>query len=232
MLDPFQLTGRSDSHIREFQFADGSTFRAQPEAAFAFLRMREAAAAERIDLRPASVFRSFDAQLGIWQRKWHGELPLYDATGKQMDSALLDNAGRVSAILEWSALPGASRHHWGCDFDVFDLAALPKDYTLQLLPEEYGAKGIFAYLSQWLDQNMARFGFFRPYDIERGGLRPEPWHLSYAPVSQPALDALNLSLLEETIHLAELPGKPIILNRLAAIHASQVCLVSNAKALA
>ncbi len=26
---------------------------------------------------------------------------------------------KLSAILRWSALPGASRHHWGCDFDVF-----------------------------------------------------------------------------------------------------------------
>lgn len=232
MLDPLQLTGRSDSHIREFQFADGTTFRAQSEAALAFLRMREAAAAERIDLRPASAFRSFDAQLGIWQRKWRGELPLYDAAGRRMDGATLDDAGRVSAILEWSALPGASRHHWGCDFDVFDLAALPNNYKLQLLPEEYAANGIFAYLSQWLDQNMARFGFFRPYDVERGGLHPEPWHLSYAPVSQPALAALSLTLLEEAIRPAELLGKSIVLDRLAAIHASQVCLVSNANALA
>ena len=37
-------------------------------------------------------------------------------------------------ILEWSALPGASRHHWGSEFDVFDLAALPEGYRVQLLP--------------------------------------------------------------------------------------------------
>ena len=137
MLDERQLTGRSDTHIREFQFADGATFRAQPEAALAFLRMREAATADGIDLRPASAFRSFDAQLTIWLRKWNGERPLYDASGLLIDYATLNEAGRVSAILEWSALPGASRHHWGSEFDVFDFAAMPPDYRLQLLPNEY-----------------------------------------------------------------------------------------------
>lgn len=227
-LDALQLTGRSDSHVREFQFADGSQFRAQPDAAFAFLRMREAAASERVDLRPASAFRSFNDQLGIWQRKWRGELPLYDAQGVQIEHASLDEAALVSAILEWSALPGASRHHWGSEFDVFDHAALPEGYRLKLLPAEYAPDGPFAYLTQWLDHNMARFGFYRPYDIERGGLHPEPWHLSYAPVAVQALSALDANVLHDAVSSADLPGKPIVLARLADIHATQVCRVASA----
>ena len=42
---------------------------------------------------------------------------------------------------------------------------------------------------------MQRFGFFRPYRTDRGGVSPEPWHLSYAPVSLPALESLSLSML-------------------------------------
>ena len=38
------------------------------------------------------------------------------------------SASECDAILLWSALPGASRHHWGTDFDVFDRAAVPPDY--------------------------------------------------------------------------------------------------------
>ena len=30
---------------------------------------------------------------------------------------------------------------------------------------------------------MHAFGFFRPYTTDRGGVAPEPWHLSYAPVA-------------------------------------------------
>ncbi|WP_170942912.1 M15 family metallopeptidase [Candidatus Dactylopiibacterium carminicum] len=232
MLDAAQLTGRSDSHVREFQFSDDSGFFAHPEAALAFLRLREAAAAERIDLRPASVFRSFDGQLRIWRAKWQGLRPLYDADGQPMDHASLSEAELIDAILEWSALPGASRHHWGSEFDVFDLAAMPADYRLQLLPAEYAPEGVFAYLNAWLDRNMARFGFFRPYDCERGGLHVEPWHLSYAPVSVPALAALTPALIREALLTEPIDGQALLLERIDSIHARQVCLVGAPATLA
>lgn len=227
MLDADQLTGRSSSHVREFSFNDGSSFRAHPEAALAFLRMRESAASERIDLRVASAFRDFDGQLRIWQAKWRGERPLYDASGCIIDYASLDEPGLMAAILEWSALPGASRHHWGSEFDVLDLAAMPEGYKLRLLPEEYAPDGIFAFLDDWLSRNMARFGFFRPYDIERGGLHVEPWHLSYAPVSVPALQELTPELVRESIENATIDGKPLVLAALDSIYARQVCLVGS-----
>ncbi len=227
VLDADQLTGRSSSHVREFSFSDGSSFRAHPEAALAFLKMRESAASERIDLRVASAFRDFNGQKRIWQAKWRGERTLFDANGQPMDYASLDEAGRMAAILEWSALPGASRHHWGSEFDVFDLAAMPEGYQLQLLPEEYAADGVFAFLNDWLDRNMARFGFFRPYDIERGGLHVEPWHLSYAPVSLPALEALTPALIRDTMTTADIDGKALILAALDDIHSRQVCLVGS-----
>jgi LAS superfamily LD-carboxypeptidase LdcB len=227
MLTADQLTGRSSSHVREFSFNDGTGFRAHPEAALAFLRMRESAASERIDLRVASAFRDFGGQLRIWQAKWRGERPLYDANGCAVAHDSLDPPGLMAAILEWSALPGASRHHWGSEFDVFDLAAMPEGYKLQLLPEEYAPDGVFAFLNHWLDRNMARFGFFRPYDIERGGLHVEPWHLSYAPISVPALQELTPALVRESLDAADIDGKPLVLAALDDIHARQVCLVGS-----
>lgn len=224
-LDPLALTGRSDLHVQEFSLPDGSRFRAQPDAAHAFLAMREAALAAGIDMAVSSAYRSFDDQARIWQRKWHGERVLLDALSQPIDHASLDDAGRVAAILEWSALPGASRHHWGCEFDVFDRAAQAADYKLKLVPSEYASDGIFARLTAWLDANMAAFGFFRPYDCERGGVHPEPWHLSWAPLSLPALAALSPALLRETIEASALEGKEIVLARLDTIHAFQVCRV-------
>ena len=101
-------------------------------------------------------------------------------------------AERVDAILWWSALPGASRHHWGTDFDVMDARAMPAGYKLQVVPAEYLAGGPFHRLTTWLDAHMHAFGFFRPYTTDRGGVSPEPWHLSYAPVAQRAQAALSV----------------------------------------
>ena len=95
----------------------------------------------------------------------------------------LDEPAAVEAILLWSALPGASRHHWGTDVDVVDRSACPPGYRPQLMTAEFAPRGIFAKLDGWLAANMGHFGFFRPYTRDRGGVLPEPWHLSYAPVS-------------------------------------------------
>ena len=38
--------------------------------------------------------------------------------------AQLSPAERIEAILRWSALPGASRHHWGTDLDLIDAHAI------------------------------------------------------------------------------------------------------------
>ncbi|MDQ7990540.1 MAG: M15 family metallopeptidase [Candidatus Dactylopiibacterium sp.] len=227
MLADEALTGRSDSHVRAFALPGGASFRAQPQAGEALLALHAAAAQAGIDLAVASAWRGFVDQARIWQAKWRGERPLYDAHGQPLDYAALDEAGRVAAILEWSALPGASRHHWGSEFDVYDRAALPEGYRLQLLPAEYAPDGPFARLSAWLDAHMAAFGFFRPYDAERGGMHVEPWHLSFAPVSLPALPRLTPALMAHALSGSELGGEALVRAQLAQIHARQVCLVGS-----
>ncbi len=148
-------------------------------------RQLQAVAAQRgFDLRVASGFRSFDRQLAIWNAKAEGRRPVLDSAGSPLDMARLNDRDKVFAILRWSALPGTSRHHWGTDMDVWDAGAVAPDYRLQLTVDEYSDGGPFAALSDWLaSDEVARLGFVRPYDRDRGGVAPEPWHLSYRPVA-------------------------------------------------
>lgn len=206
-----QLTGRARDHLVEV---------AEPrctlhnEAVAPFLAMRAAAAADGIDLVAVSSFRDFDRQLGIWNAKFRGERPLQDRAGKPLDVLALAPAERVAAILWWSALPGASRHHWGTDIDVIDARALPAGYRLQVIPAEYASGGPFERLTTWLDASMHAFGFFRPYGVDRGGVSPEPWHLSYAPVAARALAAFSVEHLRAALAAADIEGKEAVLEAL------------------
>lgn len=214
-MNELELTGRARTHVVELN---------QPrcvlhyEVVASFLAMRDAAAYDGIDLAARSSFRDFDTQLTIWNRKWAGEKPLHDRSGELIDRARLSDSEMVDAILCWSAIPGGSRHHWGSDIDVIDAAAVPAGYQVELLPREYARDGVFARLSAWLDANMRSFGFFRPYSFDRGGVSPEPWHLSYAPVSLPALESLGLSMLRQVIEGSPISGKPFVLARLPEIY--------------
>ncbi len=165
-----------------------------------------------------SAFRDFKRQVAIWDGKFSGARSVFDRHGQAVDWGGLADSAKVRTILQWSALPGASRHHWGTDFDVIDSAAVGEDYRPQLAAGEFAARGVFAKLDGWLTANMARFGFFRPYDEDRGGVLPEPWHLSYAPLSMPALEAFTLELLTETVMESDLAGKACVLEMLPEIY--------------
>lgn len=224
-MNELELTGRARTHVVDL---------AQPrcvlhyEVVASFLGMRDAAAADGIDLAARSTFRDFETQVAIWNRKWAGEKPLYDRAGKLLDRFSLADSDAVDAILCWSAVPGGSRHHWGTDVDVIDAAAVPPGYNVELVPGEYAADGIFARLSRWLDANMRQFGFFRPYTTDRGGVSPEPWHLSYAPVALPALESLSLSMLRRVIEGSSIAGKPHVLARLPEIYTRFLLTVDKA----
>jgi len=162
-----------------------------PPAARAFGQLQEAARKEGFDLRGASAYRSFERQRAIWNGKLRGERPVLDDGDRVVDLAALPPAQRILRVLRFSALPGTSRHHWGTDVDVFDAAALPAGYQLQLSAAEVAPAGPFGPFHAWLDRRIAEgrsFGFYRPYDRDRGGVAPERWHLSFAPAAQ-ALEA-------------------------------------------
>jgi LAS superfamily LD-carboxypeptidase LdcB len=223
-LSAEQLTGRVRSHVLDV--ADGSGCILHPDAAAAFLRLRAEAAQSDIDLAAVSSFRSFQQQLTIWNEKFHGRRPLLDQDGRALDVAVMTGEQIVRAILLWSALPGASRHHWGTEIDVIDRAALAPGQRAQLIPQEYSPQGVFCRLAAWLPQHCQDFGFFLPYDRDRGGVRPEPWHLSFAPVSGAALPALTVAVLAAAIAREELAGRTIVQQQLAEIHARYVCAVA------
>ena len=214
-LNPLELTGRAATHIRE-ALAPG--VRLHAGAIDAVNTLREAAARAGHELEIVSSFRDFPRQSGIWNRKFRGEQTVFDRAGRPLDVAAMSGPERVRAILIWSALPGASRHHWGSDFDVVDRAAVLPDYRPELTVAEYTGSGPFVRLSEWLAANLGNHGFFRPYRTDRGGVSPEPWHLSYTPVSEPTLQALTLDVLTEAIEGSDLEGREHVLAQLPEIY--------------
>jgi LAS superfamily LD-carboxypeptidase LdcB len=156
-------------------------------AAAAFQGLAEAAGQAGFELAIASAHRDFERQRWIWNAKASGQRPVLDAYGEPLDIDSFTERQWVFAILRWSALPGASRHHWGSDLDIYDAATVSPDYQVQLSLDETTVGGVFADLHLWLDARIdagEAFGFYRPYQLDHGGVAPEPWHLSFAPESR------------------------------------------------
>jgi LAS superfamily LD-carboxypeptidase LdcB len=214
-MTPEALTGRSDSHIVSVGLPP---VRIHREMSAAWENLVKKADAEGFKLRICSGFRDFGTQLKIWNEKVQGIRPVLDASSKQVDRTKLPTKDLIYAILRWSALPGASRHHWGTDIDIFDAAKMREGYKIQLVPEEYEEGGIFGEISQWLDENMKAAGFYRPYDEDRGGISPERWHISYAPLAEQFEKKLTVDLLRETLANSSILLKNILLTELDEIY--------------
>lgn len=210
-----ELTGQVSSHIAEVR---EPPCRLHVDAITAFQRMRGAAGAAGMDLAAISSFRDFARQLAIWNGKFNGERPINDADGVPVAAASLTPDQRVDAILLWSALPGASRHHWGTDVDLIDRNATLDGYRAQLVPEEFAAGGPFARLAHWLEANAGHYGFFRPYKGVRSGVKAEPWHYSFAPIAEPARKRLGIDVLRTALNAAPLAGKEQVMARIEELH--------------
>jgi LAS superfamily LD-carboxypeptidase LdcB len=221
-VTPLELTGRARTHIVDLEDPRCAL---HPYVTAPFLKLRGAAALDGFDLIAASSFRDFARQLAIWNAKFTGTAPLYDASGRVLDSLELSPRERIAAILQWSALPGASRHHWGTDLDLIDRNATPAGYRVQLTAAEFAESGPFAPLAQWLETNAPRFGFFRPFRGVLSGVQPEPWHFSFAPVAEPARRALTPEMLRETLNDVSLQGKEYVFEQLDELHARSVASI-------
>ncbi|WP_082568965.1 M15 family metallopeptidase [Rhizobacter sp. Root1221] len=219
MLNESEITGRARTHVSQFT---EPRFAAQQAAGEAFLAMRADAIRAGFDLIPYSTFRDYRTQLRIWNGKFSGKKPLYDMDGNVRDHSKLSPSEVVDCILNWSALPGGSRHQWGTEIDVVDGAAMPPGYEPKLLPEEVGPGGIFHPLHCWLDANIGKYGFFRPYKFFKGGMYPEPWHLSYAPLSMQAVEQVTPELLTRVTEEADILGKALVLERIPQIYADHI----------
>ncbi len=135
----------------------------------AFKDMWKDAKRDDIDLIIISATRSKDYQSGIWNRKWN--------------SFGGDEATRAERILQYSSMPGSSRHHWGTDFD------------LNSLENSYFETGQGLKIYTWLQKNAHKYGFFQPYTgfnaFRDAGYREEKWHWSYYPTASKIQRAYN-----------------------------------------
>ena len=221
-MNAAELTGQARTHVADV--ADPAC-RLHVHVVTPFLNLRRAAAADGIDLLPVSSFRDFARQLAIWNGKFSGEKPMLGSSGETLDVAALTPQERVDAILLWSALPGASRHHWGTDVDLIDRAADSSGHQDKLTQQAFAPQGPFATLARWLEIHAPRFGFFRPFQGVRSGVQPEPWHFSFAPTAEKARLALSVPVLREAISAAPLLGKELVLARLDELHERYVASI-------
>lgn len=169
-----QLIGKGNPDI----IGDSYTSKMHKSAKEAFTQMKAAAARENIKLEVVSAYRSFQRQKEIFERKY-----------KQFTAQGLTPEKAIGKIIEYSTIPGTSRHHWGTDLDIIDANA-PRPSNV-LLPENFHGNGAFCNLKMWMDDNSGNFGFFEVYtdNGNRKGFKYEPWHFSFAPVSIPMLKA-------------------------------------------
>ena len=212
------LTGKSAQHIHWLTTSCGIHHKVVKSWQALFI----AAKKQGFDLTIASGFRDFDRQRLIWNKKFSGQIQVKDNKNQTIDLKMLSDVERVKAILTFSALPGASRHHWGTDIDVYATNLLPDNQTLQLEPWEYKEQGPFASLSRWLVANAEQFGFYLPYDKYRGGIAAEPWHLSYFPLATTFQSELTPELLSRQLSTEELFGKSAVLQQLNEIFSNYI----------
>ncbi|MGB3144358.1 MAG: M15 family metallopeptidase [Maribacter sp.] len=169
-----ELMGKADIELV------GKDINLRQEAHDAFLEMKKAAYSDGIDLKIVSSFRSFDRQKAIFERKYIN----YTDDGMQPIAA-------IDKIIEYSTIPGTSRHHWGTDIDVVD--GYRKVDGDVLVPQKFEAGGPYEDFKLWMDDHSESHGFYLVYTDEpkRRGFKYEPWHYSYAPLSIPMLETFR-----------------------------------------
>lgn len=183
-VDKEFLLGRIDYKTSSAFVQVNSEHAAKPlylnaEVYAAFIQMSAAAKKEGILLKIVSGTRNFEEQKAIWEKKWNNNLSL-------------DTPQRAQKILEFSSMPGTSRHHWGTDIDINNVGSSYFN----------SARGKLEY--EWLVKNAQQFGFYQVYtrqDAGRTGYAEEKWHWSYFPLAN-----LYLHFYNELITYADITG--------------------------
>lgn len=143
------------------------------ETLLQFIQMSEAAQKEGIQFKILSATRNFKAQKAIWEAKWSGQRLV---EGKNIAKTIPDPSQRALKILEYSSMPGTSRHHWGTDIDINNLN--PSYFETEKGAKEY----------KWLVENGHKYGFCQPYTAKNSerpnGYNEEKWHWSYLPIAK------------------------------------------------
>ena len=211
-LTPEMLTGKSRAHLIHLPTPHSPNHFLQAEAAKAFQGLQQSAVKNGFNLQPASSFRDFARQQLIWNGKFSGERKVHDDFGTALELGQLDDWQKCLAILRWSALPGASRHHWGTEIDIFDPDLLPQGQTLQLEPWEYEKGGYFFELSEFLTENLPHFDFALPFMQmpKNKKIGREPWHISYLPLAEQAKQRFSKGVLLQAWENEDIAGKAVL----------------------
>lgn len=214
MISAKQWLGQNNEHLQPIQ----PPHKLETQTCQHFSKMQQAARHVGIEISIASSHRDFDRQLWIWNQKWQGLKPLYSPEGIALNADTLSDVQKLHAILTWSALPGASRHHWGTDLDIFDPQGVQQSgLPLQLVSQEYAPGGPCHRLVLWLNENCEKHGFYQPYAQYNGGVAAEPWHISYRPLASQIAQQLTFEPLRAAIEQADIGGKSCILDNLELI---------------
>lgn len=219
-MSPDVLLGVSDHHLTtwtDHRFGQGVPWRLHRDMVSDWQAMLNAAEADGISILPISAYRDFSRQALIFNEKAEGRRGVHDDHGQRLQREAFSDEEWLHRILRFSALPGLSRHHWGTDLDVFDANAVHQGHRPKLESSEFSGDGPCVALNEWLQENAGRFGFFRPYRLDLGGVAPEPWHLSYAPISRHAGEEIPLKLLAELLTDNDIAFCSIILPQLPAL---------------
>ncbi|MBS7333150.1 M15 family metallopeptidase [Faecalibacter bovis] len=161
------LIGKSNPNLTQ-----GKDYKVLPEVAVQLEKMKADAKKAGFDICVISSYRSYKYQNVIWERKF-----------KANKAKGLSNIKNIEKIIEYSTIPGTSRHHWGTDIDIIDMTkGIPAD---PLHEKHFNEGGSMRKFKLWLDENAHKYGFYLVYtkSLERKGFKYEPWHFTYKPIS-------------------------------------------------
>ncbi len=211
-MNKYQLMGLDSSHIVSFKNGEHTAL-IHKDLPHLLRKLIQHAKQDGFDLTIASGFRDFHRQAWIWNRKFTGVTPILDTNSTPLPTSSLSDLDKIMAILRWSALPSASRHHWGTDLDIYAKNHLPANTQIQLEPWEYEQAHQKAFYC-WMQENLPEYGFSFPYMKDLGGVAKEPWHISYAPIANYLLQQLDLSMIEEALQHNNICGSDVIIKQL------------------
>ncbi|MEM1340627.1 MAG: M15 family metallopeptidase [Bacteroidota bacterium] len=174
----------------------GAGINLRKDAHDAFVAMKKAAFQAGFTIKIVSSYRSFDRQKVIWERKYR----------RYTEEQGLAPTAAIEKIIEYSTIPGTSRHHWATEVDIID--GNPTVSGDVLLADKFEKGGPFEGLKTWLDENAAKFDYHLVYTDSyfRKGFKYEPWHYSYAPLSIPMLTQFRKNNLAKLIRNEDFEG--------------------------
>lgn len=149
-----------------------------------------------------SSYRNFERQSMIWNAKVSGQRPILDDDGNIISPSDLTPRELILKIMRFSALPGLSRHHWGCDIDIYDSNSLAKE-DIQLTPQECGPDGALYQFHNYLDTCLESFGFYRPYALDKGGISPERWHISHQKLGHKYFHLYDFNIFKKSLEQSD-----------------------------